>query len=64
MGIWVRVQEVQAATRCEGTEATLLPVEQRGTDPFGRHGSVQSTVVASMPNVNAESILRIKLQRL
>lgn len=64
MEIRVRVQEVRAVTRCEGTEATLLPVEQRVTNPFGRYCSVQSTVVASTPNVNAESVLRIKLSRL
>ena len=63
-GIRVHVQECHAAARCEGTEAALVPIEQRGTDLLGRHSNVQSTVVASTPNVNTDSVLRIKLPRL
>ena len=31
---------------------------------FGRHGNVQSTVVALTPNVNMDFVFRIKLPRL
>ncbi len=60
----MHVQECHVDACCEGTEAALLPIEQSETDLFGRHGNVQSTVVASTPNVNTDFVLRIKLPRL